>query len=131
MAMVMVASRLVSGGWRWMAARWARTGPAYRDRSRAVTIYRKQPSVNPASYGAPRRAYGGRTRANAPGSSGRPAASLGPMDKGDKAPDFELPDEDGVPRRLSELAASGPVVLFFYPAAMTPDAPWRAVTSGT
>ena len=41
------------------------------------------------------------------------------MDKGDKAPDFELPDEDGVPRRLSELAASGPVVLFFYPAAMT------------
>jgi len=42
------------------------------------------------------------------------------MDKGDKAPDFELPDEDGVPRRLSDLAASGPVVLFFYPAAMTP-----------
>ncbi len=42
------------------------------------------------------------------------------MDKGDSAPDFELPDEDGVPRRLSELAASGPVVLFFYPAAMTP-----------
>jgi peroxiredoxin Q/BCP len=42
------------------------------------------------------------------------------MDKGDQAPDFELPDEDGTPRRLSELAASGPVVLFFYPAAMTP-----------
>jgi thioredoxin-dependent peroxiredoxin len=42
------------------------------------------------------------------------------MEKGDKAPDFELPDEDGVPRRLSELAANGPVVLFFYPAAMTP-----------
>jgi thioredoxin-dependent peroxiredoxin len=42
------------------------------------------------------------------------------MDTGDLAPDFELPDEDGVPRRLSELAASGPVVLFFYPAAMTP-----------
>ncbi|MGD0880426.1 MAG: peroxiredoxin [Acidimicrobiales bacterium] len=42
------------------------------------------------------------------------------MDKGDTAPDFELPDEDGVPRRLSELASSGPVVLFFYPAAMTP-----------
>ena len=36
------------------------------------------------------------------------------------APDFELPDEDGVSRKLSELAASGPVVLFFYPAAMTP-----------
>ena len=42
------------------------------------------------------------------------------MDKGDMAPDFELPDEDGVSRKLSELAASGPVVLFFYPAAMTP-----------
>jgi len=42
------------------------------------------------------------------------------MDTGDKAPDFELPDEDGVPRRLSDLAAHGPVVLFFYPAAMTP-----------
>ena len=42
------------------------------------------------------------------------------MDKGDKTPDFELPDEDGVPRRLSDLAATGPVVLFFYPAAMTP-----------
>ena len=42
------------------------------------------------------------------------------MDKGDLAPDFELPDEDGLPRKLSDLAASGPVVLFFYPAAMTP-----------
>ena len=42
------------------------------------------------------------------------------MDTGDQAPDFELPDEDGVPRRLSELTADGPVVLFFYPAAMTP-----------
>jgi peroxiredoxin Q/BCP len=42
------------------------------------------------------------------------------MDKGDQAPDFELPDEDGTPRKLSELAANGPVVLYFYPAAMTP-----------
>jgi peroxiredoxin Q/BCP len=42
------------------------------------------------------------------------------MDTGDLAPDFELLDEDGAPRRLSELAAGGPVVLFFYPAAMTP-----------
>src|SRR5665811_2440434 len=41
------------------------------------------------------------------------------MQKGDQAPDFELPDEDGHPRKLSELAASGPVVLFFYPAALT------------
>jgi thioredoxin-dependent peroxiredoxin len=41
------------------------------------------------------------------------------MQRGDQAPDFELPDEDGRPRKLSELASSGPVVLFFYPAAMT------------
>jgi peroxiredoxin Q/BCP len=34
-------------------------------------------------------------------------------------PDFELPDQDGKPRRLSTLLADGPVVLFFYPAAMT------------
>jgi len=33
--------------------------------------------------------------------------------------DFELPDESGAPRRLSELLAGGPVVLFFYPAALT------------
>jgi thioredoxin-dependent peroxiredoxin len=42
------------------------------------------------------------------------------MDIGDTAPDFELPDETGQPRRLSDLLANGPVVLFFYPAAMTP-----------
>jgi len=41
------------------------------------------------------------------------------MDIGDDVPDFELPDETGTPRKLSELLASGPVVLFFYPAAMT------------
>jgi peroxiredoxin Q/BCP len=39
--------------------------------------------------------------------------------KGDIAPDFELPDQDGTPRRLTDLLADGPVVLFFYPAAMT------------
>ncbi|BCJ46002.1 peroxiredoxin [Actinoplanes ianthinogenes] len=39
--------------------------------------------------------------------------------KGDTAPDFELPDQDGTPRRLTDLLADGPVVLFFYPAAMT------------
>jgi thioredoxin-dependent peroxiredoxin len=38
---------------------------------------------------------------------------------GDPAPDFELPDETGAVRRLSDLLADGPVVLFFYPAAMT------------
>lgn len=41
------------------------------------------------------------------------------MKSGDTVADFELPDQDGTPRRLSALAASGPVVLFFYPAAMT------------
>jgi len=42
------------------------------------------------------------------------------MEEGDIAPDFELPDENGTPRRLSDLVADGPVVLYFYPAAMTP-----------
>ncbi|XVV09101.1 peroxiredoxin [Actinoplanes sp. CA-131856] len=39
--------------------------------------------------------------------------------KGDVVDDFELPDQDGVPRRLSALLADGPVVLFFYPAALS------------
>jgi len=39
--------------------------------------------------------------------------------KGDLVEDFELLDETGTARRLSEFLASGPVVLFFYPAAMT------------
>ncbi|MER6420915.1 peroxiredoxin [Streptomyces sp. NPDC001137] len=38
---------------------------------------------------------------------------------GDKIDDFELPDETGTTRTLSELLADGPVVLFFYPAALT------------
>ena len=41
------------------------------------------------------------------------------MQAGDQIPDFELPDQTGAPRRLSTLLADGPVVLFFYPAAMT------------
>ena len=41
------------------------------------------------------------------------------LDKGDLVEDFELPDQTGTPRRLSTLLADGPVVLFFYPAAMT------------
>ena len=44
---------------------------------------------------------------------------LQPMDTGDAVPDFELPDQTGTPRRLRELLKDGPVVLFFYPAAMT------------
>ena len=38
---------------------------------------------------------------------------------GDTVPDFELLDESATPRTLSGLLAEGPVVLFFYPAAMT------------
>ena len=41
------------------------------------------------------------------------------MRTGDVVPDFELPDQTGTPRRLSAFLADGPVVLFFYPAAMT------------
>ena len=41
------------------------------------------------------------------------------MKPGEQAPDFVLPDQTGTPRRLSELLSDGPVVLFFYPAAMT------------
>ncbi|MEU0054496.1 peroxiredoxin [Streptomyces sp. NPDC006309] len=42
-----------------------------------------------------------------------------PLAAGDRAEDFALPDETGTVRRLSELLAGGPVVLFFYPAALT------------
>ncbi|MGI5372222.1 peroxiredoxin [Streptomyces iakyrus] len=42
------------------------------------------------------------------------------VETGDKVEDFSLPDETGTVRSLSELLAKGPVVLFFYPAALTP-----------
>ena len=38
---------------------------------------------------------------------------------GDTAPDFELPDQYGVPHRLSTLLADGPLALFWYPGALT------------
>jgi len=41
------------------------------------------------------------------------------MKSNDVVPDFELPDQDGTPRSLTGLLAGGPVVLFFYPMAMT------------
>lgn len=50
------------------------------------------------------------------------------IDKGDVVDDFELPDQDGVPRRLTELLAGGPVVLFFYPAAMSSGCTKEACT---
>jgi peroxiredoxin Q/BCP len=38
---------------------------------------------------------------------------------GDVAPDVELRDQSGTIVRLSDLLKTGPVVLFFYPAAMS------------
>ncbi|MET9831131.1 peroxiredoxin [Streptomyces sp. NPDC006385] len=42
------------------------------------------------------------------------------VEVGDKVEDFALPDETGTTRSLSELLTEGPVVIFFYPAALTP-----------
>ncbi len=39
---------------------------------------------------------------------------------GDQVAEFELPDQTGTPRSLTALLTDGPIVLFFYPAAMTP-----------
>jgi peroxiredoxin Q/BCP len=41
------------------------------------------------------------------------------LQAGDKAPDFELPDQNGDPVKLSELKGQT-VVLYFYPRADTP-----------
>lgn len=46
--------------------------------------------------------------------------SVAVMDIGDIVEDFQLPDEAGEQRSLSGLLEKGAVVLFFYPAAMTP-----------
>ncbi|MEW1825990.1 peroxiredoxin [Streptomyces sp. NPDC088196] len=43
----------------------------------------------------------------------------GRLNVGDKVEDFTLPDETGAERGLAELLAEGPVVLFFYPAALS------------
>jgi len=45
--------------------------------------------------------------------------------EGDEAPDFELPDQDGNPVRLSGLRGR-PVVLYFYPKADTPGCTTQA-----
>ncbi|MCX4767608.1 peroxiredoxin [Streptomyces sp. NBC_01275] len=42
------------------------------------------------------------------------------METGDLVEDFSLADETGTTRSLTELLADGPVVLFFYPAALSP-----------
>jgi peroxiredoxin Q/BCP len=41
------------------------------------------------------------------------------MKPGDLVPDFELFDDEETPRTLSGFLADGPVVLFFYPAALS------------
>ena len=41
------------------------------------------------------------------------------MKQGDLAPDFTLVDQHGASHTLSDMLTRGPVVLFFYPAAMT------------
>ena len=41
------------------------------------------------------------------------------LSTGDTAPDFRLQDQSGTEVSLSGLLAAGPVVLFFYPKAMT------------
>jgi peroxiredoxin Q/BCP len=47
------------------------------------------------------------------------------VEKGAEAPDFELPDQDGEPVRLSDLRGQ-PVVLYFYPKADTPGCTTQA-----
>jgi peroxiredoxin Q/BCP len=42
------------------------------------------------------------------------------VQKNDLAPDFSLLDQDGNERTLSTLLLDGAVVLFFYPAALSP-----------
>jgi peroxiredoxin Q/BCP len=39
---------------------------------------------------------------------------------GTKAPEFDLPDQDGRRHTLKTLLAEGPVILYFYPADFTP-----------
>jgi peroxiredoxin Q/BCP len=45
--------------------------------------------------------------------------AAGPLQVGDQAPEFTLPDTDGKPVSLSKLLSEGPVILAFYPKAFT------------
>jgi peroxiredoxin Q/BCP len=42
------------------------------------------------------------------------------LEKGRKAPEFDLPDQDGRRHTLKSLLADGPLILYFYPADFTP-----------
>jgi len=47
------------------------------------------------------------------------------IERGQQAPDFEIPDQDGTPTRLSEFRGKR-VVLYFYPRADTPGCTTQA-----
>jgi peroxiredoxin Q/BCP len=47
------------------------------------------------------------------------------IEPGEQAPDFELPDQDGNPVKLSDLRGQ-PVVVYFYPKADTPGCTTQA-----
>jgi peroxiredoxin Q/BCP len=47
------------------------------------------------------------------------------IESGDKAPDFELPDQDGRAVKLSDFRGQ-PVVVYFYPKAATPGCTTQA-----
>ena len=47
------------------------------------------------------------------------------IEPGEQAPDFELPDQDGEPVKLSSLRGK-PVVVYFYPKADTPGCTTQA-----
>ncbi len=42
------------------------------------------------------------------------------LKKGERAPDFTLPDQDGVERSLTRLLDGEALILYFYPADFTP-----------
>jgi len=42
------------------------------------------------------------------------------LKKGDRAPEFALPDQDGKTRKLKDLLGGEALVLYFYPADFTP-----------
>src|SRR5258708_5491729 len=96
----------------------------------AASRCRPGPSGSPERNGARPRAggiplvrwwrRGGRAPNHPRRFAAEPRRSLTPMKTGDTVADFELPDQTGTPRKLSALLSDGPVVLFFYPAAMTP-----------
>ncbi len=50
------------------------------------------------------------------------------IQKGDQAPDFELPSADGKLTRLSNFKGKRPVVIFFYPRDETPGCIKEACT---